>query len=229
MKRLVSFVIILISIISLSSCKKPEKIKEDPYLDHKKVLTLISEYDVMVTNGFDYITIQKLKNSSTIVNSHSIMVRLNKENKIIGVRTEKSKKLNENIIDDQYTETTKCAYFNNNKIGVFRDNKWNWKSCSFEDFVIVNISSLNLNIDNFKDFELAEEATYNALNIKIDDTKVNTIFEGLSNAKNLAIEIKTDKDYKRLISLDISYLQKLTQISFSFVPYYENVDINIPE
>ncbi len=235
MKKIIVFIFAFISLLSLSSCNKNnggntsesdntpsgETLKEE-----KQMLELVNSYVVDGTNGFDYLLEQKLNGS--VVNSHNIIVRLDNSSDVIGSRVESKKTLNEDLTQGQYTEVNATTYYKNNKIATFEDNLWKWKNCQFREFASVNISSFSFDANNLKELKLTSAGKFSVLTFKIDDADASTFLGINGNVKNLSFEIKANDQKNQLVSFNINYSQELTSTSFSFVPYYGSVNIELP-
>lgn len=196
------------------------------YKDEELIFALVNSYDVIGTNGFDYSVEQKLNN--TVVNAHTISIRLDNTSDTIGSREEYIKKLNEDITQGQYTEVSATTYYQNNKIATYENDSWVWKNCQLNEFASVNINSFIFNMNKIKDLQVTASGKYYVLSFEVEDSKAASFLGVNGNIKNLTFEIKVNSNFDQLISLVISYSQELTTTKFSFVPYYGSVNINLP-
>ncbi len=228
MKKLFVFLIALVCIFSLMGCnKKKNNPVVNEYENHKQVLSLVNNYSVTGTSGFDYSLEQKL--AGTIVNAHIIKIRLDNSTGTIGSRIEYKKNLNEVISKDQYIEVSATTYYKNSKIATYINGEWIWKNCTLNEFVSLNIDSFTFDINSLDNLSLSTSGKYTVLSFEIDDSKAIS-FLGISDSvKNLSFEIKTDTIYSKLISFTMSYSQNLTSTYFSFTPYFGSVNVDIPE
>ena len=228
MKRLLIVLLTLICAFSVIGCGETEpKPVTDEYASHKQVLALCNSYSAIGTNGYDYTLEQK--SGETIVNAHTVSLRLDNTNGTIGSRFEHKKELNEDISKGQYTETEATAYYKDNKIATYSAEAWTWKDCTLEEFVSVDIKSFAFDIDSVSSAELSTEGEFTTLSFKIEDAKAAEFLEITGDIKDLSFVIKTDSAITTFVSLTMSYSQSLTTTCFSFMPYSGGVNIDIPE
>lgn len=227
MRKLLIFLMAFVCLFSLTGCgKKKKKAAVDEYENHKKVLALVDNYSAIGTNGFDYSLEQKL--DGTVVNAHTISIRLDNSNGTIGSRVEYKKDLNEDTSKGQYTEVSATAYYKNNKIATYVNNVWTWKNCTLDEFLSINIGLFTFDINSLSNLSLSTSGKYAILSFKIDDSKAASFLGVSGNIKNLSFEIKTDDTYSKLISFKMSYSQNLTSTYYNFAPYSGSVNVDIP-
>ena len=215
MRKVLISLSLLVFVFFLTSCSFNNNSKEE-IKDEDKVIALINEYKVDETNGFDYILEQKL--NGVTINSHSIIIRLDKTNEVIGSRIENKKDLNENISQGQYTELSAEAYYKDGQIATFENGSWTWKSCKLSDFVSINISSFDIDITKVEGLVLSTSGQYKVLKFKVQDSEAAGFLGVSGSIKDLSFEIKTDDSCERLISFVMSYSQNLTTTEFTFTP-----------
>ena len=220
MKKILFFIIIFVLTFSLIACK-------DDYTDHKKILSLVNNFSVTKTNGFDYSVEQKI--NSTIVNSHSIIIRLDSSSEIIGSRVEYKKSLNSTISNNQFIEQNATSYYKDNNVLTKINDIWEWKNCTLNEFAEVKINYFNFDIDSLQEIKLIKNNICNIFSFKIDDSNSSTFLGCSGDVKNLKFEIETDASFDKLISFNMSYSQELTETYFILNPYYGSVNITIPE
>jgi len=226
MRKLLVFLMAFVCIFSLAGCGEKEP-TVDEFANHKQVISLVENYSISATNGFDYSLEQKL--DGTVVNTHTISIRLDNSNGTIGSRVEYKKDLNEDISKGQYTEVSATAYYKNNKIATYVNDSWTWKNCTLDEFAAINIDSFAFDISSLSDLNLSTSGKYAVLTFKIDDSKAASFLGVSGNIKDLSFEIKTDTSYSKLVSFTMSYSQNLTSTFFSFTPYSGSVNVDIPE
>lgn len=229
MKKIIVYILTFVSIFSLAGCgkKNPPDPVVDEFANHKQIVSLVSNYEVINTKGFDYSLEQKLDN--TIVNAHTISIRLDNSNGTIGSREEYKKDLNEDISKGQYTEVNATAYYKNNKIATYENDSWSWKNCTLEEFASINTDSFSFDVNTVKNLNLVSSGKYAVLTFTIDDFEATSFLGVPGDIKNLNFEIKTNSSYDQLVSFTMSYLQNMTSTEFSFIPYYGSVNVDIPE
>ena len=228
MKKLLVFLMAFVCIFSLAGCgdKNPDPVV-DEYANHKQVLSLVDNYSVTGTNGFDYSLEQKL--DGTVVNAHTISIRLDNSNGTIGSRVEYRKDLNEDISKGQYTEASATAYYKNNRIATYVNETWTWKNCTLDEFASINIDSFTFDINSLSNLNLSTSGKYAVLSFEIEDSKAASFLGVSGSVKDLSFEIKTDTTYSKLVSFTMSYSQNLTSTYFIFTPYSGSVNVDIPE
>lgn len=227
MRKIIAAILVIVCTFSLVGCgRKEPKPVYDEYANHKKVFSLITNYEVKDTKGFDYSLEQKFNN--TVVNAHNIVIRLDNSNGIIGSRIEYKKSLISDISKSQYTEINATAYYKDNKIATNIGDNWSWKNCSFEEFAGIKINSFNFNVDKVKNLNLITSGKYSVLTFNIEDSETTSFLGVSSNIKDLKFEIKTNPSYDKLVSFVISYSQNMTSTEFKFIPYYGSVNVDIP-
>lgn len=229
MKKIVVFLLTIVFIVSLAACGENTDSStpvNDEFKNENQILSLVNNYNVDRTSGFDYSLEQKLQN--TVVNAHTISIRLNNTNGVIGYREEYIKSLNEDITQGQFTEVESAAYYKNGKILTLVNNSWVWNDCDFNEFASVSISSFGFDVTKLKDLKLSDSGKYSYLTFKIDDEDAASFLGVNAKINNLSFEIKTNSNKDKLISFTMSYSQNLTTTQFVLTPYYGSVNISIP-
>lgn len=228
MKKALGILGLIVCVFAFVACgEKSTDPANEEVSNEQKIVSMIENYDVNGTNGFDY-ALEQTRNG-VVVNSHAITIRLDNTNETIGSRVEYKKDLNEDITNGQYTEISATAYYKNNKIATYENDVWVWKNCSLSEFSSISINSFRFNFDLLTDINFTTSGQYNVLTFKIEDSNA-TSFLGVSKAiKNLSFEIKTDANNEKLISFTMSYSQELTSTQFKFVPYYGSVNVDLPQ
>lgn len=191
-----------------------------------KGLELVSSFEFADANGFDYSVSQIHKKD--VVNYHAIKVRLQRDDKTIGCKEEKTKQLNSEIIEEQYTEKTVVTYYDGEKIGSLNDEVWEWQDGSLDDFVGLNLSKLKFDKKKIINLTLNTIGDIKVLAFGMTSGDAAT-FLGLSQEiTDFTIEIKYNADATQLYSFKMSYSQALTTMVFNFMPVYSNSDIKLP-
>lgn len=221
-------IIILLTIICLLFIGCGKEVEEiDELKDEKEILNLINSYQVEGTNGFDYSLEQKLNES--IINSHTLSIRLDNSSELKGSREEYKKELNEDITKEQFSELNATAYYYNNKIATYEKDSWVWKECRISEFASVNINSFNLDISKLSNLKLSNEGSYLVLTFNVSDSDASSFLGVKGNIRDLSFKIKVLEESKQLVSFEMNYLQDSTKTFFSFIPYYGSVKIELPE
>lgn len=228
MKKIITLIFAFITFVSLSSCGDGDTTSQE-FTEEKQIINLVSSYTIEETNGFDYSLEQKMKDSNnTVVNSHKIVVRVDKSNETIGSKEEYKKSLNEDISKGQYTEESSITYYKNNKAAVNENGSWTWKNCQLNEFAAISIDSFSFDVNKLKNIKLSQSGKFYILSFSIDDKDASD-FLGINNSiSGLSFDIKANADKNKLVYFKMNYSQELTSTSFAFTPYYGTVNINLP-
>ena len=226
MRRIASIIMVFIFLIILASCGKKFK-SADSQKDEKQVIALINSYSVKETNGFDYSLEQSY--GDTIVNAHYITLRLDHSNGLIGSRDESKRELNNDLSDGQFTNTRAISYYKDDRIATYENDSWNWKTCSFDEFALIKISSFNFDLSKLNNLKFTSSGNNKVLTIIVDDSYSSTFLGIQENVKNLVLTITVNSNLNELISFEMNYSQNLTSTKFVFIPYYNSVNIVFPD
>ena len=197
-----------------------------PLSNEEKTLQILNNFDVLTTNGFDYSIKQTYKNSLT--NSYNSEVRINNKESLVASKIENYKELNTDINGNLYKESTIVSYYKDNQIGTLVDSKWTWTDAKFDDFVDVRISKIDFSKVSLIDELLIEDTNCNTYSFKISDHENNSIMN-VDNLTNVKFEIVVDSSYTNLISLKVTFDQKLTSSEINFKTYHGETNIMLPE
>ena len=227
MKKILKALLIVVCIIALCGCDGGGKIGVEEYQQEKKILALVSNYELSLSNGYNFVMEQKY--NGNVVNSHSVSVCFDNANNL-GYKFEYEKRLNEDIANGQYSETYLSSYYKDGKVATEQDGKWIWTDCQLDTFADVNISSFVFNILDLQNMQLTTDVNSVVLSFSIPDAKANRYLKvSDKSVKNLKFEVMTDLEMSNLVSFKMSYSQEKTTFEYCFVPYLGEVDIQLPQ
>lgn len=182
-----------------------------------KIYSIIDNFDVSKTNGYDYSLNQYLNNSTTIVNSHTINLKLDYDN-LTCTRVDTSKKLNNDVSLEQYTIITDTYKYSDNKClknDTSVDITFNKLiECNIKEFELANNSKL------FDHADYSKQGKYRTLKIILTDNNAKKFLGINDSIYNLEINIKVDSNFEKLYSYTLSYSMDLTNTVISFTPSY---------
>lgn len=232
MKKLLCVILGILFVFALVACggekTDPESsTTEDQIRPEEKVLFLVEKLDVSQANGFDYALEQTL--NDTVVNQHTVSVRLNSANGTVASRVETRKSLNEEFTGDQFTETTVTTYYRNGQIATQGNGAWSWNDGSLDEFLSVNLQALRFDFSLLRDLNFTTSGEQSVLTFRIDDANA-AAFLGITQAvKDLSFEIKSDVAGEKLLSFTMRYAQDLTSTVISLTSYSGSTNITLPD
>ena len=198
-----------------------------PSQPEEAILSLVESFDATEVDGFDFSSKQTL--NDTIVNQHTVSVRLDKTNGTVASRVERRKRLNEDFSGEQFTETETASYYQNGRIATQKDGGWIWANGSLNDFISVKTDGLKFDLSALHDVTPTTNDNETVLTFRIAD-KDAASFLGVSQPiKDLSFEIKADVAGQKLISFTMRYSQELTSTEFRLIPYSGNANITLPD
>ena len=232
MKKLLCVILGILCLFALVACggekTDPESstIKETT-CPEAALLSLVESFDASKVNGFDYALEQTLNN--TIVNRHTVSIRLNSANGTVASRVETRKSLNEDFTGDQFTETTVTTYYRNGQIATQGNGVWSWNDGSLDEFLSVNLQALRFDFSLLRDLNFTTSEEQSVLTFRIDDANA-AAFLGITRAvKDLSFEIKSDAAGEKLLSFTMRYAQDLTSTVISLTSYSGSTNITLPD
>lgn len=220
MKKFVSVMILSLSMLLTMGCHRKEK------TNFEKATDVINNFSVQNTNGFDYSLKQYL--NTDVTNSHEIVLRADFSNEIKAKKVESTKKLNDFRENEQFTEETKTTYFYSNRMAELNEDTWKWTTCKEADYFNCGIENFKFDADYFENINEKTQDSY-SFKATIIQSKIND-FLGIEtkSINSVTVNITIDLTLTKLISLKINYFQNTTYTEFSFVPYFGEANIDLP-
>lgn len=198
--------------------------KAEESTESYKILSLVSEFDIRATNGFDYSLSQYYRDE--VVNTHHIICRIDSENPNKAIKIEESKQLNNKISDEQFIISSQTYYFLQDKIGIATNQEICWQQCDFDDFIDIKLNNFIFSTESLENLLLSNGELDKTLTFTVPNTNENPFLDIDKKINNISFEIKTDLEISKLISLKMSYYQKITRTTFIFEPYYGEVNLD---
>lgn len=232
MKKFLCVILGILCVLALVACGKektdPEATAtEEPTRPEAALLSLVESFDASKVNGFDYALEQTL--NDTIVNRHTVSIRLNSANGTVASRVETRKSLNEEFDGNQFTETTVTTYYRNGQIATQGNGVWSWNDGSLDEFLSVNLQALRFDFSLLRDLNFTTSEEQSVLTFRIDDANA-AAFLGITRAvKDLSFEIKSDAAGEKLLSFTMRYAQDLTSTVISLTSYSGSTNITLPD
>lgn len=232
MKKFLCVILGILCVLAFVACGKEKTdpaatATEEPTRPEAALLSLVESFDASKVNGFDYALEQTL--NDTIVNRHTVSIRLNSANGTVASRVETRKSLNEEFDGDQFTETTVTTYYRNGQIATQENGAWSWNDGSLDEFLSVNLEALRFDFSLLRDLNLSTSGNQSELTFRIDDANA-AAFLGITRAvKDLSFEIKADAAGEKLLSFTMRYAQDLTSTVISLTSYSGSTNITLPD
>ena len=225
MKRLILILNILF-LISLSGCTFINNmVEEEKQLD--LILEAYENFSYEDTNGYDLIIEQKL--DDIITNKDHIVQRIDWDTPEIVQIDHYIKHLSEFDSEQQFIETNTRYIYTEQKIGEIVNEEITWENTT-DDYIssLTPIESLNKGM--IKSYEITEDGEFITIESIIKDNDDHLLLGSSDTSiSNMICTIRIEVSSLNIMEINISYAQSLTETTISFIPYYENAQIEIPE
>lgn len=191
----------------------------------EKAISVVADFDIENTNGFDYSLKQYLGRDET--NSDTVSLRVDFSGDIKAEKSTTSKRLNEYGAGEQFTITETTTYFSNNMICEYKNDNWKWSNCKKSDYFANAISKLSFDESYLASVKESLNNNY-VLTADIQESKIKDFLGADSSFSSASLELTVSADFKRFESLEISYFQQQTRSEMKFTVYRGEVSINLP-
>ncbi len=225
MKRWTTMIIIAITLLFISGCQINSTYDENL----SNINRILTNFSLDESYGYDYSSIQKDAEDREL-NKDTITQRIDRETEVKIYTEVESYRLNTFNLDSQYEITNYVVYFYNNQKGIQHgDDAIIWESTTYEEYNLMTLPIQRIDADNLSayDVQTSENLTIITCNVKIDKIE-KVLGYTISNISELTLVVTFDATEDRLIEIEVSYQQTLSNTVVTFKPNYDIVQVIIP-
>ncbi len=228
MKKKIYTVLLLISFILLVGCNGLTSLEVTSTTNELQIIQqVLDQYDFQYSNGFDFTSTQYL--GEQIVNSDSIEQRIDWDK--TNIYTEYTSMRTSEFNTDTINKDSQVVYFySNNKMGSYVDETLTWESISLNEYMAFSLPDINISELNTSNGNITTANGKTTFESDLSGTDLESLLDAtFNNISSVHIEIIIKIATQELLEITIAYEMDLTNTIIIFTPYYDAVQVIIPQ
>jgi uncharacterized lipoprotein YehR (DUF1307 family) len=226
MKKLSLVILLMLTIFTLSGCKGDEEIIEVDEFDIFK--EILSAYSVNDTNGITVDVEQIL--GATVIHKQHITQRIDRSSDLTAKTIYYEREIGPFDVEKAYIETEVTTYYRNGQmITQVEGEDLVYEEVTMDSYIDSELIIQGLIKDNFVDYQIQILDSLQILTGELKIGSVRSIFgTDISMVNTNEMTIIINANTKRFIEFSFTYTSDQTSTTFTFTPYYDDVEIVIP-